>query len=133
TSKVAAAHAELDRNEPLVALPKNVGCTSVKRDGGELLKWDVSIGVATLNAYLEVLDVEDAVAVLGGEPNGHRKLPISFEQRGRGSPTQCGLNNRIHIADAEPVSRCPDTIHFDVQIWLSKDTKNAEVSDPLYL
>src|SRR5215475_15803866 len=78
TSKVAAAHAELDRNEPLVALPKNVGCTGVERDGGELLERDVRVGIATLNAYLEVLDGGDAVAILGGEPNSHRELPVSF-------------------------------------------------------
>ena len=81
TGKIAAANAEFNRNEALIAVTKDIGCPRVQRDGGQFAQGNIGIAARRrLSADLEVLDTVDVVPEFGRQTNGDVELPIGLEQ-----------------------------------------------------
>ena len=131
--EIAPAHAELDRNEALVALTKNIGRAGIERNRSEIAQWNIGIAVGTLNANLDVVHRLKAAAVFRCQPHSDIELAVRLKQRGCDCAAQGRLHNGIDIADAQPITRRLFPIDFDVQIGLSQDPKDAEIGNTEYL
>ena len=63
--EVATAHAELNWNETLIALTKDVRRARIERDRGKLAQWNIRVAVGGLIADLDLVHRLNAVPVFG--------------------------------------------------------------------
>ena len=129
--EVAAAYAEFDRHETLVALAENVGGAGIERDDGEVAQRNIGVAVRRLNADLDIAHFVDVVAILRRQPHHHAELAVRLQQRGRDGAAQRGLNDGVDVADVQAVARRLFAIDLDVQIGLPEHPERAEIGDAL--
>src|SRR5262249_50311936 len=132
-AEIATAHAELDRNEALVALVIDVGRSGIEGDIGELPQRNIGVGAGWgLESDLDIAHGFDVVAVFRSEPHGDVELAIGLEQCRRGRAGQRRLDDVVDVAGVEAVAGCSIAIDLDVQIGLAENRKDSEVRHPLH-
>ena len=93
--KVAAPHAELDRDIALVALVKNIGCTRIQGYVGKLSQRNIGISAAGLIADLDISHRIDIAAKFGRQANGKVELTVRFQDSSRCRAAQSRLYDGI--------------------------------------
>ena len=133
-AEVAAAHAEFDGDEALHALVVNPRRAGIQGDGRQFAQRDVGIGAAGgLVGHLDVADLIDAVAIFRRITDDKIELPIAFQHRRCHRPAHRRLDDRVHVAGIEAVTRRLGAIHLDVQVRLAQHRENAKVGNAAHL
>ena len=133
-AEIAAADAELDRNEALAALAIDERRAGIERDIGKLAERNVAASARRrLKGNLDVADGVDAVAVVGIEPDGQIELPVALQNGRRGGPAKCGLHHGVDITGVETVARRFFAIDLDVEVGLSEKMENPKIGHALDL
>ena len=133
-AEIAAAHAEFDRNEALVALVIDVGGAGIERDIGKLAQRNISVGAG--RRLIADLDVADA-SMLSRYSGASRTVTLNCRSASRSvvadRAAERRLNDVVDVAGIEPVARRLVAIDLDVEIWLAEDAEDAEVGHALDL
>ena len=117
--QVAAAHAEFDRHEALIAFAKDIGRAGIERDRGKFAQRN--IGVAAVGGWTPTLRLRTSSMLLrysGASRTDDGELAVGLQQGRRRGAAQRGLHDVIDVVDAQTVARRLGAIDPDIQVRL---------------
>ncbi len=128
--QIAAAHAEFDRNVPLVVLPVDDEGTGLFRNRRQLFDGNPR---AVRRADQNAPDAVDVPPVFRQKPHDQIEPLLPFVHLRDGLPADRRLDDVVHVADLQPVPRALFAIDLDDQIRLPHEMKRPEVPDPRHI
>src|ERR1700677_2584789 len=134
TTQIAAANAELDRNEPLAALAIDERSAGIERDVSQFAQRNIPVGARRGRiSHRDGTNGRNAGAVFGVQPDRQVELSIPFEDGCRIGAAECSLNHGIDVTGIETVAGGFFAVDLDVEIGLTEQVKYAEVGNALNL
>jgi hypothetical protein len=123
-AKIAATDAVLNRNVTLSTLAIDLSSAILRLYGGELSESDALSGG---REKADVLDRFGGVAIGSLVANGKVVVSFALQDLAYGVAAHGRLNSVLDVRDVDAIAGRGLAIYREVEIWLSDDTKEAEV------